>query len=150
MKKTEEIKMPNSSDETKNKDEAYFKIWDIEQRHTSTRWTLLTFFFSVSFAIFGVSMKSDSSLLPLYVTMLIAVAIYWFTYALFLRFNDFTTYLRSRIKEMEDQGLVSLDLQTKIGPYMDERKRISATRLILLFGILYTIAGIAISIFFYS
>jgi hypothetical protein len=40
-------------------DETYLKIWEIDQANTSTRWTVTTFFFSVSFAIFGFSFQAQ-------------------------------------------------------------------------------------------
>ncbi len=41
-------------------DDVYLKIWDIEQKHTTTRWTLMTFYLSVSFAIFGILSKTKT------------------------------------------------------------------------------------------
>ena len=38
-------------------DETYLKVWEIEQNHVNTRWTVATFFFSISFAIFGFSFQ---------------------------------------------------------------------------------------------
>lgn len=136
--------------ETENKDDLYIKIWEVEQRHVTTRWTVSTFFFSISFAIFGLAIQADKSPLPLYVTTLVAIAIYWFSYALYLRFNDYTDYLRSRLEEMEENGLTTLDLQSKAGLYLDQKKKYHAVKLIKFFGALYTIAAIVISICFNS
>lgn len=136
--------------EPENKDELYIKIWEVEQRHVTTRWTVSTFFFSISFAIFGLAIQAEKSPLPLYVTTLVAIAIYWFSYALYLRFNDYTDYLRSRLQEMEEDGLTTLDLQSKAAPYLEQKKKYHAIKLIKFFGILYTIAGIVISVCFNS
>ncbi len=136
--------------ETENKDDLYIKIWEVEQRHVTTRWTVSTFFFSISFAIFGLAIQADKSPLPLYVTTLVAIAIYWFSYALYLRFNDYTDYLRSRLEEMEENGLTTLDLQSKAGLYLDQKKKYHAVKLIKFFGVLYTIAAIVISVCFNS
>jgi len=46
-------------------DDVYLKIWDIEQKHTTTRWTLMTFYLSVSFAIFGISLQNKDLPVPL-------------------------------------------------------------------------------------
>jgi hypothetical protein len=132
------------------KDDLYIKIWEVEQRHVTTRWTVSTFFFSISFAIFGLAIQAEKSPLPLYVTTLVAVAIYWFAYALYLRFNDYTDYLRSRLIEMEDNGQTTLDLQSKAAPYLEQKKKSHAIKLIRVFGILYTFAGIIISICFHA
>ncbi len=134
----------------KNKDDLYIKIWEVEQRHVTTRWTVSTFFFSISFAIFGLSIQAEKSPLPLYVTTLMAIAIYWFAYALYLRFNDYTDYLRSRLEEMEKDGLTTLDLQSKVKPYLDRKKKFHAIKLIRLFGLMYTAAGILIGFYFNS
>ncbi len=136
--------------ETENKDDLYIKIWEVEQRHVTTRWTVSTFFFSISFAIFGLAIQAEKSPLPLYVTTSVAIAIYWFAYALYLRFNDYTDYLRSRLEEMEENGLTTLDLQSKAAPYLEQKKKYHAVKLIKFFGILYTIAGIVISVCFNS
>src|SRR5689334_18874941 len=40
-------------------DETYLKIWEIDQANTNTRWTVTTFFFSISFAIFGFSFQAQ-------------------------------------------------------------------------------------------
>lgn len=136
--------------ETENKDDLYIKIWEVEQRHVTTRWAVSTFFFSISFAIFGLAIQADKSPLPLYVTTLVAIAIYWFSYALYLRFNDYTDYLRSRLEEMEENGLTTLDLQSKAGLYLDQKKKYHAVKLIKFFGVLYTIAAIVISVCFNS
>ncbi|MBC8506320.1 MAG: hypothetical protein ISR58_13210 [Anaerolineales bacterium] len=133
-----------------NKDDLYIKVWEMEQRHVTTRWTVSTFFFSISFAIFGLSIQVENSPLPLYVTTSVAIAIYWFAYALYLRFNDFTEYLRSRLEEMERNGLTTVDLQSKAGPYLKRKKRLHAIKLLLVFGVLYTFAGVLISYFYSS
>lgn len=153
-KKTDEKRNSSMPRQTKkepeNKDDLYIKIWEVEQRHVTTRWTVSTFFFSISFAIFGISIQAEKSPLPLYVTTLVAVSIYWFAYALYLRFNDYTDYLRSRLVEMEEDGLTTLDLQSKAAPYLEQKKKCHAVKLIKCFGILYTVAGIAISVCFNS
>lgn len=136
--------------EPENKDNLYIKIWEVEQRHVTTRWTVSTFFFSISFAIFGLAIQAEKSPLPLYVTTLVAVSIYWFAYALYLRFNDYTDYLRSRLMEMEEDGVTTLDLQSKAGPYLEQKNKKHAVKLIKWFGILYTFAGLVISVCFNS
>jgi hypothetical protein len=136
--------------EPENKDELYIKIWEAEQRHVTTRWTVSTFFFSISFAVFGLSIQAEKSTVPLYITTLVAIAIYWFAYALYLRFNEYTDYLRSRLEEMERDGLTTLDLQSKVKPYFERNKKLHAIKLLRLFGWLYTAAGILIGLYFNS
>jgi hypothetical protein len=131
-----------------NKDETYLKIWEIEQSFTERRWTVVTFFMSVSFAIFGLSLQVEKPIVPLIVPQLSAVAIYWFTYLLFLRFNDFTAFLRAYLQEMELANQTTINLQSKSKEFLNARGKPSSTRLLLYFGIAYTIAGIAIGFLF--
>lgn len=130
-------------------DDNYLKIWDIEQKHTNTRWTLMTFYLSVSFAIFGLSFQTKDLSVPLFVPLSVAIGIYWFAYLLFKRFNEFNEYLRSKLRQLENDGKTSLNLQNESKQYLQRNKRLSATKLIFAFGILYTIAGIIISLFPY-
>lgn len=127
-------------------DDNYLKIWEIEQRHTSTRWTLMTFYLSVSFAIFGISFQTKDLSAPLFVPLAIAIGVYWFAYLLFRRFNDFNEYLRSKLLELENEGKTSLHLQKESQQFLQRNKRLSATKLIFAFGILYTVAGVVISL----
>lgn len=127
-------------------DENYLRIWDIEQRQTSTRWTLMTFYLSVSFAIFGLSFQNKDLSVPLFVPLASAIAIYWFAYLLFRRFNDFNDFLRNKLMQLENEGQTSLHLQNESKQFLQKTKKLSATKLLFWFGILYTIGGIAISI----
>ncbi len=130
------------------KDEIYLKIWELEQKHTTTRWTVATFFLSVSFAIFGISLQIDNGVIPRIVPQLGAVAIYWFTYVLFLRFNDFTRFLREYLQELEASKQTTLDLQSKSKTFMSANKTFSATKLFLYFGFGYTVAGVVIGLLY--
>jgi uncharacterized membrane protein len=130
-------------------DDNYLRIWDIEQKHTNTRWTLMTFYLSVSFAIFGLSFQTRDLGVPLFVPLSVAVGIYWFAYFLFKRFHDFNEYLRSKLAQLEKEGKTSLHLQTESKQYLQRDKKLSATKMVFIFGILYTIAGIVISLFSY-
>lgn len=42
-------------------DDAYLEIWKIEQEHSRTRWTIATFFLSISFAVLGLSFDSKDN-----------------------------------------------------------------------------------------
>ncbi len=128
------------------KEDLYLKLCDLEQKHAASRWTVTTFFLSVSFAIFGISLGAKDSVVPIAVPQAIAVAIYWFTYILFLRFHAYGKFLRSRIRRWEDEGWTTLGLQTGAAEFMAGKVGLSSGRLLLIFGILYTIAAIAISI----
>jgi len=119
----------------------YLTLWEGEQEHTRTRWTVTTFFISVSFAIFGFSLQTSNPPVPLYVVHLSSLAIYWFAYLLFLRFNRFTRFMREYLKDMERTGKVSVDLQTQADEAMREhsQKYLSASNLLFAFGLLYSV-----------
>ena len=121
---------------THEQDQVYLKIWVLEQQQTSTRWTVATFFLSVSFAIFGFSFQAGlAAPLPL-VARASGLAIYWFAYALYLRFNVYTRFLRGYLRELEARRRTTLDVQqrsaARLGP-----ARLSATWLLGYFGALY-------------
>lgn len=129
-------------------DDAYLQIWKIEQDHSRTRWTVTTFFLSISFAILGLSFDPNETLagVKLFglsmpnVQRFIGLFIYWFGIALFLQFNRYTTFLRSRLRDMEKQKLVSFNFQSEAREFMysNTRAAFSAKWLMIYFGILYT------------
>lgn len=147
---------------TKNKlpllqDEAYLEIWKIEQDHSRTRWTVTTFFLSISFAIMGLSFNPSDSVanagifglsLP-DVQRFIGVFIFWFGYALFVQFNRYTNFLRTRLREMEQQKLVSFTFQSDAREFMYSKARatFSASWLLFYFGLLYTGIVVLLAIF---
>lgn len=132
------VEVKNPPLDKTEKDELYLKIWEADQRHTTTRWTVSTFFLSISFAIFGLSFQIDNTIIPRIVPQLGAVAIYWFTYTLFLRFNTFTRFLRNYLLEMETSEETNMDLQTKARSFLSARKSLTSTQLLLYFGVGYT------------
>jgi hypothetical protein len=66
--------------------------------------------------------------------------IYWFGYALFVQFNRYTNFLRSRLRDMEKEKLVSFSFQSDAREFMYSKARaaFSATWLLFYFGPLYT------------
>jgi hypothetical protein len=141
-------KMPRQTDKKAIiNDDVYLKIWDIEQKHTSTRWTLMTFYLSISFAIFGLSLQNKDLGIPIFVPQGVAIVIYWFAYLLFRRFNEFNEYLRRKLMQLEENGQTTVNLQIEFKHFLKQKKRLSATQLLLVFGFLYTLAGIAISLY---
>ncbi|HEX6292241.1 MAG TPA: hypothetical protein VFZ66_23835 [Herpetosiphonaceae bacterium] len=120
-------------------DETYLKIWEIEQGHTNTRWTVATFFLSVSFAIFGFSFQEQLRQPLPHVARLSGLIIYWFAYLVFSRFNIYTDFLRTYLRELEAAQRTTLDIQTRARALMrgGSRRRLSATRLLFYFGMVY-------------
>lgn len=143
----QEIELITAEDKISG-DELYLKVWEADQRHTTTRWTVSTFFLSVSFAIFGLSFQIEKFVVPRIVPQLGAVAIYWFTYMLFLRFNTYTRFLRGYLAKMESDNRTKLDIQSKATSYLNENKSATSTELLLYFGIGYTVVCLIVGILF--
>lgn len=121
-------------------DEVYLRIWELEQGHTTTRWTNMTFFLSVSFAIFGFSFQAGLAPPLPSGARLIALGIYWFAYVLFRRFNRYTSLLRGYLHDLEQGGQTSLRIQTLALARLKkgQQRLVTSTRLLLYFGLLYT------------
>ena len=130
-----------SQSPTTDEDDAYLKIWQIEQEHVRTRWTVATFFMSVSFAILGFSFQQNLASSAALAIRLCGLFIYWFAYILFSRFNDYSQFLRTYLAEMESSNRTSLDLQSKARTALRRKteRRLSAGQLLLAFGVIYTI-----------
>jgi hypothetical protein len=118
-------------------DEIYLKIWEMEQEHARTRWTVVTFFMSVSFAIFGFSFQEKLSS-EAFAIRLGSLLIFWFSYILLLHFYRFTRFLRSYLINMENLKRTSIDLESKATEAIGARKRLSTLGLIFGFGVIYT------------
>jgi hypothetical protein len=140
--------MPSKTKEPMPFDDAYFQIWKIEQDHSRIRWTVTTFFLSISFAVLGLSFDikdSQSGVTILGLSLpdaqrVIGLLIYWFGYILFVQFNRYTIFLRDRLKSMEKQKMVSYSFQTDAREFIYSRFRaaFSATWLLLYFGLVYS------------
>lgn len=146
--KTEKVANPPSFE--KSRDNAYLEIWKVEQEHTRTRWTVTTFFFSVSFAIFGFSFQSQSGANPNigHIQRIGGVALYWFAYLLFLQFNKYNKFLRAQLRKMETEKQVTFSLETDAKKIMNSSvgKFFTATLLLFYFGFLFT-AGVVLLFF---
>ncbi|MBV6622526.1 MAG: hypothetical protein KI793_06180 [Rivularia sp. (in: Bacteria)] len=123
-----------------NAQEIYFKVWEREQEHTKTRWNVTTFFVSISFAIFGISLQTKNPSAPPIISHVAALAVYWFAFVLFWRFNSFTNYLRDYLRNMESSAIVNIDVQTKMDNTIHANRWISTFNLLFYFGVFYTVA----------
>jgi len=128
----------------KSREDVYLSVWKIEQDHSRTRWTVATFFFSISFAIFGFSFTTATPLgSPInHIQRLAGLVLFWFSFALFFQFNRYTRYLRARLKNMEQNGEVRFAFQSDAGKAMYSRAQrfFSATWLLFYRGLVYTAA----------
>ena len=124
-------------------DEIYLRVWAIEQEHGKTRWTVATFFLSISFAIFGFSFQAQlASPLPS-ISRISAVFIYWFGVMLFSRFHAYDHVLRQYLRNLERQGHTSIRVHKYYDAMMRARPRplLAAGYLLIYFGLFYT-AGV--------
>jgi hypothetical protein len=135
------LERPPGGQATREHNEIYLKIWELEQQQSTLRWTVATFFLSVSFAIFGFSFQAQLARpLPL-IARVSALAIYWFAFALFLRFNVYTAFLRGYLRELEQAGRTTLDVQTRAAARLrGARRPLSATWLLGYFGLFFSAA----------
>ena len=124
-------------------DDTYLKIWQTEQEHQRTRWTVVTFFMSISFAILGFSFQSTLPHPESIALRICGLLIYWFACILLWQFYNFTKVLRAYLLEMEKTGQTTLDIQLKASKtFQGYIKLLSPINLIICFGVIYTI-GIA-------
>jgi hypothetical protein len=132
--------------EEKSGEELYLKIWEIEQTHSSKRWTIATFFLGISFAILGFSFTTETAQVPLLPQYLAAMISYWFGWLLFVRLNHYSQFLRDYLSQLEAVGAVPFKLQAETRAFMSKKGIFSTTKLLLYFGVLYTIGIIGILI----
>ena len=127
----------------------YMKVWESSSEHGRIRWTVATFFMSVSFALFGFSLHSGAEKESLVIAERgTAIGVYWFTYILFMRFHQYTSFLRKYLRSLEEQGKVDYDLQAKIDEEMRPGRKWKGTEhLLLYFGLVYTLSAILICVF---
>ena len=141
----------NATPAGKSPEDTYMEVWKIEQDHTRTRWTVATFFFSISFAIFGFSFTTATPTgSPINDIQRIAgLILYWFSYALFYQFNRYGRYLRSCLLKMERTGEVRFTFQSDVSQRKQGRLQrfFTATWLLFYFGLLYLAAVVLLMLF---
>jgi hypothetical protein len=130
-------------------EDTYIKLVQVEQEHTRTRWTVATFFMSISFALFGFSFQNKLIPSELLAMRLSALFIYWFALALFWRFATFSEYLgvcqrklkktRFKIHEIEEEH--------KLKFWKGFWHRLPSKWLLFGFGIFYILGVIVLGIF---
>ncbi len=122
----------------------YLKVWEKEQSYIQIRWTVVTFFISISFAIFGFSFNISNPKLPIIIPQLVGCVIYWFAFLTHLVLYDLTEYYREYLLRMEKEDLVKYDVRTEANRFFTERRkrfgRPHPTALLAYFGIGYSVA----------
>jgi hypothetical protein len=147
VKKEKIVEKPNIND-------VYLKIWAQQQESVKQRWNVITFFFTISFAIFGFSLRNPDPNPPLAGTFqsfpaagllqrITAVVIYWFAFMIYRQYSDWSAFLRKQLEKIESEHKVLVPLQSEWQRYSKGiRKFLLVKNLLLYFGLLYTLSTI--------
>lgn len=119
----------------------YLKITEIEQSFVKLRWTIVTFFITVSFAIFSFSLQSKSIIVPIFLQQSLAILVYWFAFLVHVILYKYTVFLRNYLKDMENKNQTSLRLRTETDKHFS-KGNISITQLFIILGVMYTIIAL--------
>jgi hypothetical protein len=131
-------------DETRIDNNVYMQIWRTDQEHTRTRWTVATFFMSISFAILGFSFQVKLVPPEPSVIRIAGLIIYWFAFSLFWHLYRFNKFLRGYLVELETSGRTTLDIQSKALRSPAADKVLSTIRLLAYFGLIYAIGVVVL------
>ncbi|HZU03191.1 MAG TPA: hypothetical protein VFA10_26220 [Ktedonobacteraceae bacterium] len=137
--------MSSNQFQTGTQDEAYLEIWKVEHEYVRTRWTIATFFMSVSFAILGFSFQGKLALPEVVAIRISGLFIYWFAYILYWNFYAYSKFLRNYLLDMEAANRSSLDIQGKTEMTLRPAKgkqQLPTKHLLLYFGVIYTVGVI--------
>ena len=125
--------------------ELYLKIWEQQQESVKQRWSVITFFLTVSFAIFGFSLQNQNLNPPIAGTLqrIAAIVIYWFAYLIYREYSDWSRFLRKQLEKIESEHQVLIPLQREWQKYSKGvRKWFFVKSLLVYFGVLYTLSAI--------
>jgi hypothetical protein len=125
--------------ELKFDNETYLEIWKTEQEHKRSKWSIVTFFMSVSFAILGFSFQNGLAISEASTVRIIGLIIYWFAFLIYMQQNTYNNFLRSYLLELEENELVSIKIHSKAKTYAKVKKVISLKNLLFSFGLIYTL-----------
>lgn len=144
-------------------DEVYLRVWEKQQQWTTTRWGIMTFFLGISFAIFGLSFSTQNTSqaaqaiagVPQPLTLdataqrLTGLAIYWFSFFVYRRYDDWSKFLRNYLYELELTTATRFKLQTQWRTSVDRgfRKWTSVTKLLVYFGVIYALSIVVLRYF---
>ena len=126
---------PNNND--------YLKILELEQSFIKLRWSIVTFFITVSFAIFSFSMQGKVEVVPAYLQQILAIFVYWFSFFIHVLLHKYTDFLRNYLKSMEENKETTLKLRTEAEKYLSKKLLISITQLLVILGVIYTCIVVA-------
>jgi len=118
-------------------DHAYLEIWKADQEFIKTRWTIVTFFMSVSFAIFAYSFQIRP--LPALAIRIFCLFIYWFAVTMHAHFYQHNKFLRNYLLYLENSGRSTLDLQGKLYEQRKNPFHRSTGKFLAALGLIYAI-----------
>ena len=119
----------------------YLKIWEVEQEQMRTRWTITTYFISISFAILGFSFQTSLTHTAALALRICGLFVYWFGFIFFMRYYAQSNYLRTYLLELEKTHRTTLDIQSRgLTNRKDFLKAISTPKLMIGFGLLYAVS----------
>jgi hypothetical protein len=123
-------------------DDFYLRVWEKQQEWTATRWGVVTFYLSISFALFGLSLQNRSSSSANIAQRVLGLTIYWFAYFIFRRYDDWSKFLRAYLEELETTTSTRLSLQTRWRENKGRgfRRWTSISKLLLYFGLIYAVS----------
>lgn len=120
-------------------DHIYLEILQNELERTKSRWTVVTFFLSVSFAVLGFSFQQNltpTSSTPL---RIVGVLIYWFTFMVFVNMHNVNMGFWAYLESLEKEKQTTIRLISYVNEYRRQRRSITTTPLMLVFGMFYTL-----------
>lgn len=118
-------------------DHAYLEIWKADQEFVRTRWTIVTFFMSVSFAIFAYSFQIRPH--PALAIRIFCLFIYWFSVTMHAHFYQHNSFLRNYLIYLENSGHTTLNLQSKLYEQRKNPFRRSTGKFLAALGLIYAV-----------
>lgn len=124
-------------------DEIYLRIWEKHQDGLNSRWNITILLTTASFYIFYISFKETLSVHST-IIRIVALIIFWYGYAFYKRYSNWSHHIRTYLKEMEGTAsTIKIQSQWDISPWK-KSKFFSNNRILLYFGITYSIIAILI------
>lgn len=120
-------------------DETYMKIWLADQEFVKTRWTITTFFMSVSFAILAYSFQTNLTVSTALSIRIFGLIVYWFSVIIYRHFYEHTKFLRGYLTNMEKLGCTTLELQSKRDEERRNKNQRYTNEWLIGFGIFYSL-----------
>jgi hypothetical protein len=116
------------------------KIIDYKRSIGITQWTVLSIFVTASGAVFVFGLKESNNIVGL-LLRIFAVMIYWVGFLLYRRYRQFNQQVSDYLVKLEKD--IGFNFQEHLNVF-HAKKRLSAGKILLLAGTLYTIFGLIV------